>query len=127
MLLSGIRIVELGQILAAPFAAEILADLGAEVIKVEKPGGDDARQWGPPFWDGDAALFHQINRKQEKRRTGRQGIPDSMRNCSNSSGLRMSSCTICGRVQFKILVLDRRCYKRVFLNSCMPTSAHSDT
>jgi len=43
MMLSGIRVVELGQILAAPFAAEILGDLGAEVIKVEKPGGDDAR------------------------------------------------------------------------------------
>jgi crotonobetainyl-CoA:carnitine CoA-transferase CaiB-like acyl-CoA transferase len=65
MLLSGIRIVELGQILAAPFAAEILADLGAEVIKVEKPGGDDARQWGPPFWEGDAALFHQMNRNKQ--------------------------------------------------------------
>jgi crotonobetainyl-CoA:carnitine CoA-transferase CaiB-like acyl-CoA transferase len=65
MLLSGIRIIELGQILAAPFAAEILADLGAEVIKVEKPGGDDARQWGPPFWDGDAALFHQMNRNKQ--------------------------------------------------------------
>jgi crotonobetainyl-CoA:carnitine CoA-transferase CaiB-like acyl-CoA transferase len=65
MMLSGIRVVELGQILAAPFAAEILGDLGAEVIKVEKPGGDDARQWGPPFWDGDAALFHQMNRNKQ--------------------------------------------------------------
>ena len=46
MMLSGVRVVEIGQALAAPFAAEILADLGAEVIKVEKPdGGDDARHW----------------------------------------------------------------------------------
>lgn len=65
MLLSGIRVLELGQILAAPFAAEILADLGAEVLKVERPeGGDDARGWGPPFWHGDAALFHQMNRNK---------------------------------------------------------------
>lgn len=65
MLLNGIRVVELGQILAGPFAAEILGDLGADVIKVEKPnGGDDARGWGPPYWEGDAALFHQINRNK---------------------------------------------------------------
>jgi crotonobetainyl-CoA:carnitine CoA-transferase CaiB-like acyl-CoA transferase len=64
-LLNGVRVVELGQILAAPFAAEILGDLGADVIKVEKPnGGDDARGWGPPYWEGDAALFHQMNRNK---------------------------------------------------------------
>ncbi|SDR47936.1 Crotonobetainyl-CoA:carnitine CoA-transferase CaiB [Rhizobiales bacterium GAS191] len=65
MLLTGVRVIELGQALAAPFAAEILADLGAEVIKAEKPdGGDDARHWGPPFWGEDAALFHQMNRNK---------------------------------------------------------------
>lgn len=65
MLLAGIRVLELGQILAAPYAAEILADLGAEVLKIERPeGGDDARGWGPPFWNGDAALFHQMNRNK---------------------------------------------------------------
>jgi crotonobetainyl-CoA:carnitine CoA-transferase CaiB-like acyl-CoA transferase len=65
MLLTGIRVIELGQALAAPFAAEILADLGADVIKAEKPdGGDDARHWGPPFWGEDAALFHQMNRNK---------------------------------------------------------------
>lgn len=65
MLLAGIRVLELGQILAAPYAAEILADLGADVLKVERPeGGDDARGWGPPFWHGDAALFHQMNRNK---------------------------------------------------------------
>lgn len=65
MLLKGLRVIEIGQILAAPFAAEILADLGADVIKIEKPdGGDDARGWGPPYWEGDAALFHQLNRNK---------------------------------------------------------------
>ena len=65
MLLAGIRVLELGQILAAPYAAEILADMGAEVLKVERPeGGDDARGWGPPFWGNDAALFHQMNRNK---------------------------------------------------------------
>lgn len=65
MLLKGLKVVEIGQILAAPFTAQILADLGADVIKVEKPdGGDDARGWGPPYWEGDAAIFHQLNRNK---------------------------------------------------------------
>jgi crotonobetainyl-CoA:carnitine CoA-transferase CaiB-like acyl-CoA transferase len=54
--------VELGHSVAAPFVGQLLADLGALVIKVEKPGGDDARAWGPPFVDGAGALFQALNR-----------------------------------------------------------------
>jgi crotonobetainyl-CoA:carnitine CoA-transferase CaiB-like acyl-CoA transferase len=64
--LAGVRVVELARILAGPWAGQILADLGAEVIKVESPAGDDTRTWGPPFveWDGDraAAYYHACNR-----------------------------------------------------------------
>jgi formyl-CoA transferase len=61
--LAGIRVLEVGQALAGPLAGVILADMGADVIKVEKPdGGDDARLWGPPFVDGDAVGFHSNNR-----------------------------------------------------------------
>ncbi len=61
--LTGIKVIEVGQALAGPLAGVILADLGADVVKVEKPdGGDDARLWGPPFVDGDALTFHAINR-----------------------------------------------------------------
>src|SRR3954451_1268240 len=61
--LDGVRVVGLGQALAGPLAGVILADLGADVIKVEKPdGGDDARLWGPPFVDGDSVSFHSNNR-----------------------------------------------------------------
>ncbi|MBY5318059.1 CaiB/BaiF CoA transferase family protein [Rhizobium leguminosarum] len=64
--LEGIRVVELARILAGPWAGQTLADLGATVIKVESPGGDDTRRWGPPFIrDGDdvaAAYFHSCNR-----------------------------------------------------------------
>ena len=61
--LAGIKVVELGQVLAGPFAGAILADLGATVVKVEKPdGGDDARQMGPAFRHGDALNFHEFNR-----------------------------------------------------------------
>ncbi len=61
--LDGIRVFELGTSVAAPYGAWILAQLGAEVIKVERPGeGDDARKWGPPFWHGAAAYFQALNR-----------------------------------------------------------------
>lgn len=62
--LAGIKVVELARILAGPWAGQLLADLGAEVIKVERPGkGDDTRNWGPPFAaDGSAAYFHGCNR-----------------------------------------------------------------
>jgi crotonobetainyl-CoA:carnitine CoA-transferase CaiB-like acyl-CoA transferase len=64
--LAGVRVVELARILAGPWAGQTLADLGAEVIKVEAPEGDDTRRWGPPFWDRDgqpvAAYFHAANR-----------------------------------------------------------------
>lgn len=64
--LAGLRVVELARILAGPWAGQILADLGAEVVKVEAPEGDDTRRWGPPFIERDgertAAYFHATNR-----------------------------------------------------------------
>jgi crotonobetainyl-CoA:carnitine CoA-transferase CaiB-like acyl-CoA transferase len=62
--LHGLRVLDLSRILAGPFAGQVLADLGADVIKVERPdGGDDTRSWGPPFLDnGDAAYFLAANR-----------------------------------------------------------------
>jgi crotonobetainyl-CoA:carnitine CoA-transferase CaiB-like acyl-CoA transferase len=65
--LEGLRVIEVGQALAGPLAGVIMADMGAEVIKVEKPdGGDDARAWGPPFGpDGATSLyFHGQNRNK---------------------------------------------------------------
>lgn len=64
--LAGLKVIELARILAGPWAGQTLSDLGAEVIKVESPAGDDTRQWGPPFVDRDgdrsAAYFHSANR-----------------------------------------------------------------
>jgi crotonobetainyl-CoA:carnitine CoA-transferase CaiB-like acyl-CoA transferase len=67
--LAGIRVLELARILAGPWAGQLLADLGADVVKVERPGtGDDTRGWGPPFvpaadgGDLSAAYFHSTNR-----------------------------------------------------------------
>lgn len=66
--LAGLRVLELARILAGPWIGQLLADLGADVVKVEAPEGDDTRQWGPPFVEGvgaehlSAAYFHSANR-----------------------------------------------------------------
>ncbi|MES3055139.1 CaiB/BaiF CoA-transferase family protein [Sphingomonas faeni] len=65
--LTGLKVVELARILAGPWAGQVLADLGADVVKIESPAGDDTRTWGPPFIDNpdgtrDAAYFHAANR-----------------------------------------------------------------
>lgn len=69
--LSGIRVIELARVLAGPWAGQMLADMGADVIKVENPeGGDDTRAWGPPFVEGadgenlSAAYYHSTNRNK---------------------------------------------------------------
>ena len=63
--LAGIVVVELCHSVAGPYAAQILGDLGAEVIKVENPGkGDYSRDWGPPFWHGAASTYHSLNRNK---------------------------------------------------------------
>jgi crotonobetainyl-CoA:carnitine CoA-transferase CaiB-like acyl-CoA transferase len=66
--LAGIRVLELARILAGPWVGQLMADLGADVVKVESPDGDDTRKWGPPFVEGadgsklSAAYFHACNR-----------------------------------------------------------------
>jgi crotonobetainyl-CoA:carnitine CoA-transferase CaiB-like acyl-CoA transferase len=62
--LTGVKVLDLSRILAGPFATQVLADLGADVIKVERTGsGDETRRWGPPFApSGDAAYFYACNR-----------------------------------------------------------------
>ncbi len=64
--LEGLLIADFGRVLAGPYATMLLADLGAEVIKVERPGsGDDTRAWGPPWSDGQATYFQGVNRNKE--------------------------------------------------------------
>ena len=63
--LSGVRVLDFTRVLAGPHCTMVLADLGADVIKVERPGtGDDTRQWGPPFLAGDAAYYLALNRNK---------------------------------------------------------------
>ena len=83
--LSGIKVVELARILAGPWAGQTLADLGADVVKVEAPEGDDTRRWGPPFIDREgektAAYFHATNR-------GKRGITCDFRTAEGQETVR---------------------------------------
>jgi crotonobetainyl-CoA:carnitine CoA-transferase CaiB-like acyl-CoA transferase len=67
--LKGLRVIELARILAGPWAGQTLADLGAEVIKIESKTGDDTRTWGPPFIntgeETNAAYYHSCNRGKQ--------------------------------------------------------------
>ncbi len=79
--LEGTRVLDLTRILAGPFATQKLADMGAEVIKIERPGsGDDTRAWGPPFASGHSTYFLSINRGKRsveldlKHPTGKEAL-----------------------------------------------------
>jgi crotonobetainyl-CoA:carnitine CoA-transferase CaiB-like acyl-CoA transferase len=61
--LAGVRVADLSRVLAGPYCTMVLADLGADVVKVERPeGGDETRTWGPPFAGGEAAYYLSVNR-----------------------------------------------------------------
>jgi crotonobetainyl-CoA:carnitine CoA-transferase CaiB-like acyl-CoA transferase len=77
--LAGVRVVDLSRVLAGPYATMLLADLGADVVKVERPGeGDETRGWGPPFAGSEAAYYLSLNRSKRsialdlKRPEGRE-------------------------------------------------------
>src|SRR5689334_4735851 len=66
--LKGIRVLDLTTSVAGPYAALMLGDMGADVIKVERHGGDDARAWGPPFLHGESLWFLSVNRNKQSLR-----------------------------------------------------------
>ena len=62
--LDGIRVLDQTQVMAGPFCSMLLADMGADVIKVEEPGAGDYMRWTPPLAGGQSALFNAINRNK---------------------------------------------------------------
>ena len=87
-LLAGVRVLDLTTSIAGPYAGMLLGDLGAAVIKVERPGrGDDCRAWGPPFLDGESLWFISVNRNKQSMTldysadAGRTVLQDLVRKC----------------------------------------------
>jgi crotonobetainyl-CoA:carnitine CoA-transferase CaiB-like acyl-CoA transferase len=79
--LEGTRVVDVTTSIAGPFCAEILAALGADVVKVERPDtGDDGRAWGPPFWNGESAMFLAVN-------AGKRSLAVSLRDARGQDAL----------------------------------------
>ncbi|WP_269411515.1 CaiB/BaiF CoA transferase family protein [Lentibacillus daqui] len=80
--LEGIKVIDLTRILSGPFCTMTLADLGADVIKIERPSGDDTRQWGPPFVEDESAYFLSVNRNKKsvvldlKKEKGKEILKD---------------------------------------------------
>jgi crotonobetainyl-CoA:carnitine CoA-transferase CaiB-like acyl-CoA transferase len=64
LMLAGIRVLDLTHALAGPYCTMLLGDLGADVVKIEAPTGDQSRQWGPPFINGESAYFLSVNRNK---------------------------------------------------------------
>jgi crotonobetainyl-CoA:carnitine CoA-transferase CaiB-like acyl-CoA transferase len=62
--LSGLRVLDMSRVLAGPFCSMMLGDHGADVVKVEPPGGDETRTWGPPFVDGESTYYLGVNRNK---------------------------------------------------------------
>ena len=80
--LAGIRVIEVAQNLAGPYCAQILGQLGADVVKVERPqGGDDTRGWGPPFLEEAGSSYHAVN-------LGKRSVALDMKNAAELERLR---------------------------------------
>src|SRR5207237_8871111 len=66
MPLDGVRVLDFSRVLAGPYCTMMLGDLGADVIKVESPEGDDTRRWGPPYASGESAYYLSCNRNKRR-------------------------------------------------------------
>src|SRR6185503_13021088 len=80
--LAGVKVLDFSRVLSGPFATMCLADLGADVVKIEIPGeGDDTRTFGPPFHDGVSTYFHAVNR-------GKRSLALDLKNASDRETAR---------------------------------------
>ena len=120
--LAGLKVVELARILAGPWAGQTLASLGADVVKVEAPEGDDTRRWGPPFVDHPsgqaAAYFHGTNR-------GKRSIALNLKDAGDADVLRRLLADADVLIEnFKVGALDRMGFGHAALDALNPRLVH---
>ena len=123
--LSGVRVLDVTTSIAGPYCAQILAALGADVVKVERPDtGDDARAWGPPFWNGEGTMFLSAN-------AGKRSIGLSLRDPEGREALlrlwsaRTSSFRACARSRRSSSASARRRFGRATRSSSTARSART--
>lgn len=84
--LSGLTVVDLTQNVAGPFCTQILGDLGADVVKIERPGrGDEIRAWAPPWWGPESAAFLSLNRHKRSLALDVKATRTAGRGCAPST------------------------------------------
>lgn len=98
--LAGVRILDLTRVLAGPYCTQLLADLGAEVIKIEPPLGDETREWGPPFRGGVSAYYLSVNRGKEIRRVDLREKADEIRELAASCDVLIENYKVGGLAKF---------------------------
>ena len=121
--LAGVRVVDVTSSLAGPYCTEILGALGADVVKVEHPErGDEARAWGPAFWEGSSVMFYAANLN---KRSLALDIKRGATYCCDSSTTPTCSCKACGRGPPPGSGSAQTSSGSETLDSCTATSGHS--
>jgi crotonobetainyl-CoA:carnitine CoA-transferase CaiB-like acyl-CoA transferase len=98
--LAGLRILDLTRVLAGPYCTQLLAQLGADVIKIEPPMGDETREWGPPFRGGVSAYYLSVNRHKETRRADLHEKTDEIRELAKTSDVFIENYRVGGLTKF---------------------------
>ena len=96
-----VRVLDLSHALAGPFASTMLADFGAEVIKIEPPDGEISRGWGPPFYGGESVYFVNLNRNKKSVALDLKH-PEGRRCSSGCSSTRTSCSRTCGSERVEV-------------------------
>ena len=108
--LNGLRVLDLSRIVAGPLCAMLLADLGADVVKVEGPAGDEIRNWGPPFIGDQAAYYYVPNKNKWLLALDLKSDPDQLvleELIRAAGGMRISEHERASRLHFHWRLLER--------------------